>query len=147
MRTKLKRKGSIPGCFSTLMERTIGSIMVSGGTRTWGHTSEGQGPVSSHPGPPPSRGGGGPGGLGTGAGRGLTRWTPSRNRGGGPTFGSPGAPGPGAIARALSTDWHPSEMAGVPDCSEMALSVCTPVLQFLRIVSWVAHEAHPALVI
>ena len=32
-------------------------------------------------------------------------------------------------------------MAGVPDCpSEMALSVCTPVLQFLRIVSWVAHD-------
>ena len=54
----------------------------------------------------------------------------------------------GAMARALSTDWHPSEMAGVPDCpSEMALSVCTPVLQFLRIVSWVAHGAHPAFVI
>ena len=52
------------------------------------------------------------------------------------------------MARALSTDWHPSKMAGVPDCPlEMALSVCTPVLQFLRIVSWVAHEAHPALVI
>ena len=34
----------------------------------------------------------------------------------------------------LSTDWHPSEMVGVPDCpSEMALSVCTPVLQFLRV--------------
>ena len=40
-------------------KRTIGSIMVSGGTRTWGHTSEGQGPVSSHPGPPPSGGCGG----------------------------------------------------------------------------------------
>ena len=50
-------------------------------------------------------------------------------------------PGPGAQHRLAS-------FAGVPDCpSEMALAVCIPVLQFLRIVSWVAHEAHPALVI
>ena len=30
------------------------------------------------------------------------------------------------MARTLSTDWHPSEMAGVPDCpSEMAISLHT----------------------
>ena len=70
--------------------------------------------------------------------------------------GSLGAPGPGNQGDGGPREGplpgpsarHPSKMAGVPDCpSEMALSVCTPVLQFLRIVSWVAHEAHPALVI
>ena len=98
-----------------------------------------------------------PGGLGTGAcggphtagGLGLLGGLGSEtddsvdtveDRGGGPSFGSLGAPGPGGggeakdRALALSTDWHPLEMAGVPDCpSEMALSVCTPVLQFLRV--------------
>ena len=63
------------------------------------------------------------------------------------TFGSLGAPGPGDQG-----DGRPGEGTGIVRkwrCapSEMALSVCTPVLQFLRIVSWVAHEAHPALVI
>ena len=66
----------------------------------------------------------------------MTRWTPSRDRGGGPTFGSLGVPDPGdqgdgRPGEALSTDWHPSEMAGVPDCpSEMALSVCKPFFSF-----------------
>ena len=73
----------------------------------------------------------------------MTRWTPSRRPRWWPYLWKPRCPRPWrpegeakdrALARALSTDWHLSEMAGVPDCpSEMALSVCTPVLQFLRV--------------
>ena len=50
-----KGRGDIP--HGTFRERAIDSLMVIGGTR--GHTSEGQGPVSRHPGPSVSCGGGG----------------------------------------------------------------------------------------
>ena len=52
-----KGRGGIP--HGTLRERAIDSLMVIGGAGTRGHTSEGQGPVSRHPGPPPLGGGGG----------------------------------------------------------------------------------------
>ena len=61
-----------------------------------------------------------------------------------------GAPGPGEGGREQGPgqgpqhNWHPSQMAGVPDCpSEMALSLHTRSSVF-ESVSWVAHGAHPA---
>ena len=50
-----------------------------------------------------------------------------------------------ALARALSTDWHPSEMAAVPDSfGNGAISLHTRSSVF-ESLWWVAHGAHPAI--